>query len=90
VGVNRPLIDEDDTVDGIFQAGETWKFIIQDFANGLGGSATPFNSIGIAGTSWGLPSTGSIIVIPEPSTLALCWLAGGIGALAVWRRRKSD
>jgi len=31
VGVNKPLVSESMTADGIFQPGETWQFIVQDY-----------------------------------------------------------
>ncbi len=87
IGINRPLVSESIIVDNIFQANETWEFIIQDFVNQMGGPPTPFDSLGIAGRSGGWPpSTGSIIAVPEPATMSLLVL-GGIGML-VRRRRK--
>ena len=83
IGVNQPLVFESMAWDNLFQPGETWRFIIQDFVNTLGGSPAPFDSIGIAGGSTGWsPSTGSII--PEPATLTLLTLGG---LLLVRRRR---
>lgn len=84
IGINTPLVFESMTVDNVFEAGETWLFIIQDFINLFGGPPTPFDSIGIASMSAGFPpSTGSIIAVPEPAALVLL-LAGG---LALVRRR---
>ena len=89
--MNKPLVFESMNVDEVFEAGETWDFIIQDFVNDLGGPPAPFDSIGIASLSTGFPpSTGSIIAVPEPSSLALCTLLGGIGAFGVWRRRRRN
>ena len=84
--------------DGIFQAGETWEFVIDDYINVLGllasafGSCAPmvFPCIGglVGGASGGdLASSGSIIVVPEPSTGLL--LAVGIALLVGARRRLS-
>ncbi len=73
VGINRPLIFESMTVDTIFEPGETWQFIIQDFTNGTTASVppAPFGSLGIAGLSFGdTLSSGSIIAVPEPATMA--------------------
>jgi hypothetical protein len=92
VGHNRPLLSESGTADGIFEPGETWKFVVQDYAAGtLGLDAAAFTSIGVAGGSLGGgKSSGSIIGIPmrvpEPSGLAL--LAIGLVAPALRRRQR--
>ena len=91
-GMNVPLIFESIAADEVFQAGETWQFIIQDFGGFLGGPApgpaTPFDSIGIASMSDNTlfpGSTGSIIAVPEPATICLLTLGG----LALLRKRKA-
>jgi len=83
VGINRPLIFESIVADAVFQVGETWEFIIQDYLHPMGPPA-PFDSLGIASLSTGFPpSTGSIIAIPEPMTLVLL----GLGAIALRKRK---
>ena len=92
VGHNRPLLSESGTADGIFEPGETWKFVVQDYdAGSLGLDAAAFTSIGVAGGSLGGgKSSGSIIGIPmrvpEPSGLAL--LAIGLVTPALRRRQR--
>ncbi|HOX40380.1 MAG TPA: PEP-CTERM sorting domain-containing protein [Candidatus Brocadiia bacterium] len=89
VGINRPLIDESMIADQIFQPGEMWTFILQDWQHptALLSASAEFDSIGIAGMSAGYPfSTGSIIGIPEPNTAVL--LALGAAAMAFYRRKK--
>ncbi len=86
IGINRPLISESMTVDNIFQPGERWAFIIQDYQNALGGPPAPFDSLGIASMSMGWPpSTGSIIATPVPAAVLLLG-SGFIGLVAVRRR----
>ncbi len=82
VGVNKPLVFESIAMDNIFQAGETWKFIIQDYQNGPGGPPSALDSIGVPSPGFP-PSTGSIIAIPEPMTIGLLL----IGFAGLLRRR---
>jgi hypothetical protein len=84
-GSNTPLVFESILADGIFAPGETWDFIIQDYANIFSLSAAELDTIGVpeAGTL----SSGSIIAVPvpEPTTAALLGL--GVFGLALARRR---
>ena len=85
VGENTPLIGESKIADGIWQPGETWYFVIQEYTNSLGLAPNLFGSLGIASKSTGdLASSGSIIV-PEPMSLSLL----ALGGLALVRRRRS-
>jgi len=87
VGVNRPLVFEDMIPDDIFQAGETWHFILQDYQNVQGLAPSAFFSMGLVGAgSDGDPtSSGSIVAIPEPASMAVLAL-GGLGVLLKRRR----
>jgi hypothetical protein len=86
VGANTPLVFESKTVDTIFEPGETWRFVIQDFVSPPGGPPAPFDSIGVGIGSSGFPlSTGSIIATPEPATLLV--LALGLIPALIRRRR---
>lgn len=81
LGSNLPLISESMAFDNIFEAGETWDFILQDYINTGALAASALGSIGVP--SGGVSTSSGSIVTPEPSTLALLTL--GLMGLT-WRR----
>jgi hypothetical protein len=94
IGINTPLISEAGGIfPGIFEPGETWTFILQDYANTRGISPAFLGSFGVpsplvgAGPGGASSSSGSIIAVPvpEPSTAALISL--GLIGFALHRRR---
>jgi len=95
VGANTPLVFESMIQDNIFQAGETWEFVIQEYNNVLGlnpGLLDSWDQVSrgmVAGASvGGPPSSGSIIAIPEPATAMLLLVAMGVlGAVRRHTRR---
>ncbi len=88
VGGNRPLVFESMTADGVFEAGETWQFIVQDFGNLSGFGPSDFSSLDFSGGSTTNFSAASIVAfqpIPAPGAAALFGLAG----LTAARRRRA-
>ena len=81
-GSHHPLVSESMTPDGIWEIGESWQFVLQDYSNILNLPADAITSIGV-GSASGTPATGIIdssgsiiaVEIPEPTTLLLGSLA---------------
>jgi hypothetical protein len=74
IGVNMPLKAESGAVDGIFSPGESWSFVVDDYASGAGLAPDAFFTPGIPD---GPPSSASIVadIVPEPASLGLLALA---------------
>jgi hypothetical protein len=94
VGLNTPLVFESKAPDGIFEVGETWKFIVEGWTPiGTAPLLVPlFGSIGVGVDS--LPgsdptyfSTASIVAVPEPQAWGM--MAVGLGLVGWMARRKS-
>lgn len=87
VGLNRPLVSEDIASNGIFEPGESWEFIVDDYSNTNLLSASAFLSPGRVGSlsSPDTNSSASIIAtpIPEPATCMLLVL--GLTAIVLRR-----
>ena len=89
VGSNQPLISESMAPNGIFQFGEIWTFILDDYASSIGGPDA-LGSVGVGGFSIGSSgSSGSIIALPIPEPSALWLLGGALAALVGLRGRRA-
>jgi hypothetical protein len=91
-GSHHALIAESGLFDGIWQNGETWDFILQDYFNSAGLLPSAIDSIGVGDASTNtagfVSSSGSIIAIaqvPEPTTCLL--LLVGLATTALQRRK---
>ena len=83
VGVNTPLISESMKPDLVFEPGETWVFVIQDYQNSFGLAPSLFASLGVP-TAGDQVSSGSIIAIPEPASLLIL----GLGSVIVLKCKR--
>lgn len=87
VGLNRPLIAE---VGGIlplvFEPGETWEIVLDDWLGPIGFTAADLSSIGVPSTFLPSASSGSIVAIPVPEPASVSLLA--LGAIVVGCRRR--
>ena len=85
IGVNTPLVFESLKSDGVFEDGEIWTFVIQNYSNSIGLPADALASVGLVGSdsSGDQVSSGSIIV-PEPISV----ISMTIGGLVLGFRKK--
>jgi len=85
-GANTPLVFESLTPDGVFEPGEFWHFIVQDYANTFGAEPHEFTSIGYAdGSDFGGSSASIVQFVPAPGVASLL----AMGGLIVLRRARS-
>lgn len=90
IGLNTPLVFESMAPDQIFEPGETWEFVIQEFSQRMGNAPELLGSVGpgtfgaVAQASMLEPLSSGSIITPEPATIAVL----GLGGLALLRRRK--
>jgi hypothetical protein len=86
VGENTPLVFESIAQDNIWEAGEEWRFVLQNYFNSWDGPPSAFGSLHIASLSVGdRTSTGSILV-PEPAWGFVAMALAALGAVEARRR----
>lgn len=86
VGLNKPLIAElGGSQPLVFEPGETWEIVLDDWLTATGLSPADLGSIGVPSTLVPDPSSGSIVAIPVPEPASLGLLT--LGSLALARRR---
>lgn len=72
LGIHHPLLSESNIENGVFEDGEAWQFVLQDYANTLGLPPDAFGSPSVGRASDVVTlsdvsrSSGSIIAIPVP------------------------
>lgn len=87
VGLNRPLLAEvGGSIPLVFEPGETWEVVLDDWLNGAGFGAADLGSIGVPSNILPDPSSGSIVALPVPEPASLSLIA--LGAVAVGYRRR--
>ncbi|MEO0630133.1 MAG: VPLPA-CTERM sorting domain-containing protein [Planctomycetota bacterium] len=86
LGMNQNLVFESVSFNGLFEPGETWQFIVQDYENAAGVAPDQFFSVGMAGDSIGFGQSSASIVrmVPTPASASLI----ALGGLAAVRRRR--
>lgn len=91
VGLNTPLLSESIAADGIFEPGETWEFVVDNYSNTLSLPPSAFFSPGAVGTLSGSDqaSSASIIATRVPEPAAAIVVAATLVGLALRRPRRS-
>lgn len=90
IGVNRPLVAEIGGVQPlVFEPGETWQVVLDDWGNGVGLGAADLGSIGVPTGVVGDLSSGSIVAIPIPEPGSMVLAAGSLLMVLSMRKTKS-
>ena len=87
LGTNQPLVFESINANNIFEPGERWVFILDNWMNSAGLPALLINTPGIAGIA-DFNSTGSIIAVPVPEPTAIGALVLGLASFVMMARSR--
>jgi len=87
VGINRPLVAElGGSQPLVFEPGETWEIVLDDWVNAAGFGAADLGSIGVPSPVLPDFSSGSIVALPVPEPASLSLLA--LGAATLIKRKR--
>jgi len=90
VGLNTPLLSESISSNLVFEPGETWTFVIQDYINMFRLQPSLYGSTGVGFSNIGDKlSSGSIIAVPIPAPGAILLVSIGTGFVGWLRKNRT-
>jgi hypothetical protein len=90
IGLNTPLLSESISSNLVFEPGETWTFVIQDYINMFGLQPSLYGSTGVGFSNIGDQlSSGSIIATPIPAPGAVLLVSIGTGFVGWLRKNRT-
>ncbi len=90
IGLNTPLLSESISSNLVFEPGETWTFVIQDYINMFGLQPSLYGSTGVGFSNIGDQfSSGSIIATPIPTPGASLLVSIGTGFVGWLRKNRT-
>jgi hypothetical protein len=90
IGLNTPLLSESISSNLVFEPGETWTFVIQDYINMYGLQPSLYGSTGVGFSNIGDQlSSGSIIAVPIPAPGTILLVSIGTGFVGWLRKNKT-
>ena len=90
IGLNTPLLSESISSNLVFEPGETWTFVIQDYINMYGLQPSLYGSTGVGFSNIeDQLSSGSIIAVPIPAPGTILLVSIGTGFVGWLRKNKT-